>query len=135
MLSGFHVGNDKEALELLAGRKLDKEFSVINETVSCIRLDTFLQQEGITNKIDVLKIDVEKAELDVLLSLGSRLADVQCVCAEVHEPNLVRFKEILEARYGTGNVWVSDKDLPLFALDEKPAEWDASLNTYIIFAS
>lgn len=135
LLSGFHVGDsDKNELEKLAGRSLDKEFTVIEEKVQCLRLDNFLAQEGLAGKIDVLKIDVEKAELDVLLSLGDRLKDVGCVAAEVHEPNLAQFKEILEGRYGVDNCWISDKDLPKFALDEVPADWKPDLNTYIIFA-
>jgi FkbM family methyltransferase len=135
LLSGFHVGEeDKKELEALAGRSLDKEFTVVKEKVKCLRLDNFLEQEGLNSKVDVLKIDVEKSELDVLLSLGDRLKDVGCVAAEVHEHNLKEFKEILEGRYGVGNCWVSVKDLPKFALAETPNDWNSSLNTYIVFA-
>jgi ethanolamine ammonia-lyase small subunit len=76
-----------------------------------------------------LNIDVEKAELDVILSLGSRLADITCIAAEVHAPNLKQFKEILEARFG------GEKDLPCFLVGERPSEWSDSLSTYIVFAS
>jgi FkbM family methyltransferase len=135
LLSGFHVtGEDQTELEMLTGRSLDKEFTVIKETVPCVRLDNFLTQQGIAGSIDVLKIDVEKAELDVILSLGSRLADVTCVVAEVHMPNLKQFKDILEARFGEERVWVSEKDLPCFLVGERPSEWSDSLSTYIVFA-
>ena len=136
LLSGFHVSEeDKLNLEKLAGGPLDEAFTLAEETVDCVRLDSFLETEGIMGKIDLIKIDVEKSELDVLHSLGSRLADVKSIAAEVHEHTLKEFTEILEKRYGHDNVWISPKDLPTFALNgQKPSDWDDSLNTYIVFA-
>lgn len=136
LLSGFHVTEeDKQNLEQLAGKPLNEAFTPAEETVQCVRLDSLLEMEGITDKIDLIKIDVEKSELDVLKSLGSRIADVKAIAAEVHEHTLKEFSEILEKRYGHDNVWISPKDLPTFALDgKKPSTWNDSLNTYIVFA-
>lgn len=136
LLSGFHVSDeDKKNLEKLAGRTLEDEFASATETVPCLRLDSFCKKNDLNGKIDVLKIDVEKAELDVLLSLGDRLKDVQCVVAEVHQPHLDQFRAILEARFGKGSVWVSEEDLPRFALNDDPEEWPDNLSTYIVFAN
>lgn len=132
LLSGFHVETgDKTMLEQLAGKNLDKEFDGKVEKVDCIRLDTFMNIHNIST-IDVLKIDVEKAELNVLLSLGERVDDVRSVVAEVHQPNLEQFVEILNERFSS--VVVSDKDLPQFCLDNTPSSWPEALNTYIVFA-
>jgi FkbM family methyltransferase len=133
LLSGFYVDqSDKENLELLANKSLDSEFTMIEEIVDAIRLDTFMEQNQI-DKIDILKIDVEKAELNVLQSLGTRLENVKCVVAEVHEVNIEKFVEILRQQFK--NVCIGEKDLPKFCLnDEQPSEWISELNTYIVFA-
>ena len=132
LLSGFHVdGKDKEMLEQLAGKSLDVEFAGAEEEVECTRLDSFMAARGL-DKVDILKIDVEKAELDVLLSLGDRLADVGCVVAEVHQVNLERFVEVLQSRFST--VQVGEKDLPKFCLGHTPEAWPEELNTHIVFA-
>lgn len=132
LLSGFHVdGSDKAMLEQLAGKSLDTEFTGSVEEVDCTRLDSFMVANNI-DRVDVLKIDVEKAELDVLLSLGDKLADVGCVVAEVHQPNLERFVEVLNGRFST--VIVGDKDLPKFCIGHTPESWPDDLNTFIVFA-
>ena len=135
LLSGFHVSAaDKALLEELAGRSLENEFTAVQETVKCMPLSDFLEQECIRGRVDLLKIDVEKAELDVLKSLGTRLADVGSVVAEVHQENLEEFQELLESRYGKVRCWVSEKDLPKFTLGEAPKQWAEELNTFIVFA-
>lgn len=50
--------------------------------VECVRLDTFMEKEGIEN-IDVLKIDAQGHDLDVIKSLGDRISDVKQIIAEV----------------------------------------------------
>jgi FkbM family methyltransferase len=52
--------------------------------VKSMRLDTYLERNGVP-RIDLLKLDVEGAELDVLEGLGSRIADVDAIVGEVHE--------------------------------------------------
>lgn len=133
LLSGFYVDeHDKAVLEELAHRALDKEFTVIKEEVEAIRLDTFMTSRGIT-RVDILKIDAEKSELDVLHSLGAMLANVQCIIAEVHELHIKDFVAILKGRYA--DVEVSVPDLPKFCLDgTTPETWPTELNTYIVFA-
>jgi FkbM family methyltransferase len=134
LLSGLHVSEqDQRALEALAGRSLDHEFTKVTEEIQVVRLDDWMASNGI-EKVDILKIDVEKAELGALRSVGARLKDVRCVAAEVHEENLKEFVSILRQRFGD-KVEVSEKDLPKFTLrgaDVK--DWPAALNTYIIFA-
>lgn len=133
LLSGFYVdNNDKINLETLANKSLNSEFTMIEETVDAIRLDTFMEQNFV-NRIDILKIDVEKAELNVLQSIGTQLTNVKCVIAEVHEININKFVEILKCHFK--NVLVGEKDLPKFCLcDKLPTNWISELNTYIVFA-
>jgi FkbM family methyltransferase len=133
LLSGFYVdGTDKINLEKLSGKLLDEEFTMLTEDVNSIRLDTFLEDKNI-DKIDILKIDVEKAEVDVLKSLGERISDVACIVAEAHEENLEEFTSILKQHFKS--VIVSNKDLPKFCLQDKSlSTWSDDLNTYIIYA-
>jgi FkbM family methyltransferase len=48
------------------------------------RLDSYLAQQGI-GSVDLLKLDVEGAELEVLRGLGDRIVDVGVIVGEVHE--------------------------------------------------
>lgn len=50
--------------------------------VECIRLDTFMDEEGL-EEIDVLKIDAQGHDLDVIKSLGDKLRNVKQIIAEV----------------------------------------------------
>jgi hypothetical protein len=58
---------------LILIRPLDHEFTVVNEEIPTVRLDSFVKERGI-KVIDILKIDVEKSELAVLRSAGDALA-------------------------------------------------------------
>lgn len=108
LLSGFHVDKrDKELLQSLAGRSLDREFEAHEETVQFTRLDEWLRDNDIEH-IDLLKIDVEKSELDVILSLGDAACRVSAVIAEVHEANreaLSQPERCSRMEFGTQHVY------------------------------
>ena len=53
-------------------------------TVPVVSLADYMEQNGIP-KIDLLKIDVEGAEIEVLRGLGDRIADVTAMVGEIHE--------------------------------------------------
>ena len=55
-----------------------------SETVPVLRLADYLDDHGI-GKVDLLKLDIEGSELDALVGLGPRLADVAVIVGEVHE--------------------------------------------------
>lgn len=134
LLSGFYVDdNDKSALEAICGHDLNNEFTAIKENVTAVRLDKFMESRNI-NTIDILKIDVEKSELDVLYSIGDKLANINSIVAEVHENNLDNFISLLKTRFT--NVIVGDKDLPKFCIETNkvPDVWPTELNTFIVFA-
>ena len=83
--------------------------------------------------MDILKIDVEKAELSVLQSLGDRLCDVKAVVAEVHNLHMDAFTALLKTRYN--HIVVGAKEFPKFCMGGKPVEtWPEDINTFIVFA-
>jgi len=51
-------------------------------SVPIIRLDTFLNREGIQH-VDYLKVDAQGTDLDVVRSLGDRIKDVAVIMVEV----------------------------------------------------
>lgn len=61
--------------------------------VQAIRLDEWLEKRGL-EKIDVLKLNVEGAELRVLKGLGHRLKDVSVIVGELH-PEVVDTADFL----------------------------------------
>jgi FkbM family methyltransferase len=141
LLSGFHVSQeDKEMLEEISGKNLDQAFKPSVEKVESVRLDNWLKDKQI-NKIDLIKIDVEKAELDVLKSLGDYLSQgTSAIIAEVHEINKEDFMQMLKSA-GFEDVTISEPTLPIFCLTEKgklqhslSSGWNSKLNTYIVWA-
>lgn len=68
----------------------DNDHTDNNIPVLTIRLDTFMQTVAVDH-IDLLKIDVEGAELKVLRSLGERIADVSAIYFECREDTYRRF--------------------------------------------
>ena len=61
-----------------------KRFEMVEELeVDVIRLDTFMEQQGIA-AIDLLEIDAQGEDLRVVESLGARIADVKKVQIEVN---------------------------------------------------
>jgi FkbM family methyltransferase len=54
------------------------------ETVRCRTLAGYMDERGIT-EVDLLKLDVEGAELEALEGLGDRVRDVRVIVGEVHE--------------------------------------------------
>ena len=55
-----------------------------SETVRIIRLADYLDDHGLET-IDLLKIDIEGAEMDALAGCGERLRDIRHIVGEVHE--------------------------------------------------
>lgn len=54
------------------------------ETVPVLTLADYLDDNGIA-AVDLLKLDIEGSELDALIGLGDRIADVGLILGEVHE--------------------------------------------------
>ncbi|NND41633.1 MAG: FkbM family methyltransferase [Silicimonas sp.] len=54
------------------------------EIVDVLSLADYMENCGLT-RIDLLKLDIEGAELDALIGLGDRIADVSVIVGEVHE--------------------------------------------------
>jgi len=90
----------EQADELLAGR-----FEAREETVRLRRLSDVVREHGV-ERIDLLKIDVQRAELDVLRGIDAEdWPKVQQVVMEVHDDaegatrgRLAELREMLEAR-------------------------------------
>jgi FkbM family methyltransferase len=144
LLSGFHVSEaDRKELERLAGRDLSHEFLEAKEQVVCTRLDEWITAKALP-VIDLLKVDVEKAELDVLVSLGQKLSDsVRFVIAEVHEENKQAVVSLL-SQAGFADISVSEPAPPTYCLftqgspqsTKKTLEkYDPKLNTYLVWAA
>jgi FkbM family methyltransferase len=92
----------------------DVGVDAIPTTIKTVRLDTFIAQHEI-NKVDLLKIDVERHEFEVLDGMG--------VYLEQHRPNMLA--EILENEVGEKvESLVSDKDYLYFRIDDE----DGSVN-------
>jgi FkbM family methyltransferase len=148
LLSGFHVSQeDRAELERIAGRDLSHEFRGAAEEVASTRLDQWMCDAEIP-QIDLLKVDVEKAELAVLHSLGDRLKDsVRFLIAEVHEETKDEVLRLLrDARFA--EIAVSEPAVPTFCLFQtdresgkpatrpgKPEGYDQKLNTYLVWAA
>jgi len=135
LLSGFFVDkDDKTKLEELAGRDLDFEFEGQKIEAEAMRLDTYITSNKL-ERVHVLKIDVEKAELTVLKSLGECSKVVDNIVCEVHEER----KEGVLQWLSDNNfklIYLSEPSLPRYCLQKVKLEaWPASLNTYILQAS
>lgn len=135
LLSGFYVSNeDKSELEKLAHRELSQEFTGVEIEAKTISLSTYMAQHELKH-VDLLKIDVEKAELEVLQSLGSFASMVDHIVAEVHECNKDAMIEWLKD-HGFSVLMLSEPTLPRFCLqDNTVTSWPAELNTYMLQAS
>lgn len=147
LLSGFHVSQeDRAELERLAGRDLSHEFHGAAEEVASTRLDQWMRDADVP-QIDLLKVDVEKAELAVLESLGERLKDsVRFIIAEVHEETKDAVLRLLRDA-GFAEINVSEPAPPTFCLFQtdraaglpaprcKPEGYDRKLNTYLVWAA
>jgi FkbM family methyltransferase len=148
LLSGFHVSQeDRAELERLAGRDLSHEFRGAAEEVASMRLDQWMRDADVP-QIDLLKVDVEKAELAVLESLGERLKDsVRFLIAEVHEETKDAVLRLLRDA-GFAEINVSEPAPPTFCLFQtdrradnpaprpsKPEGYDRQLNTYLVWAA
>jgi len=135
LLSGFFVDQeDKRKLEDLAGKDLNFEFEEQKIEAKTMRLDTYITSNKL-QRVHILKIDVEKAELGVLKSLGECSKAVDNIVCEVHEET----KEDVLQWLSNNNFelkYISEPSLPRYCLQKVKLEtWDASLNTYILQAS
>jgi FkbM family methyltransferase len=134
LLSGFHVSStDKQMLEAMASRSLDTEFETVKEKVTCTRLDNWMLINKI-NHVHLLKIDVEKAELSVLRSLGSRISCIDAVLVEVHYETKESVLQLLTVA-GFTIVSVSDPTPPTFCLkNNQYSRFNVGLSTYMVWA-
>jgi len=62
----------------------DTTGSVRTVPVRCVRLESYMEEQAMRT-VDILKLDVEGAELDVLHGLGDRIKDIGIIVGEVHE--------------------------------------------------
>eukprot|EP01126_Amoeba_proteus_P036047 TRINITY_DN3657_c0_g1_i1.p1 TRINITY_DN3657_c0_g1~~TRINITY_DN3657_c0_g1_i1.p1 ORF type:complete len:245 (-),score=13.33 TRINITY_DN3657_c0_g1_i1:90-824(-) len=135
LLSGFYVSNDdKQQLEALAHRELSEEFKGIEVEAKTISLHTYMQQKHLEH-VHLLKVDVEKAELEVLKSLGESASRVDHIVAEVHQCNKDGMVDWLRAN-GFTLLTLTDPTLPRYCLQGQTlTSWPTDLNTYILQAS
>ena len=78
----LHKGTSEATHSIVAGAPdLD---SGAAEVVPLTTLAAHMAAQGMA-RIDLLKLDVEGAELDVLVGLGDRIADVGVIVGELHE--------------------------------------------------
>lgn len=146
LLSGFHVSDDTQtALEQGCGRSLSYEFIRSREEIPCTRLDEWMMDYRI-EKIDLLNVDVNKAEIEVLASLGTQLSHrVKFVLVRAHECTKNAVSQLLMDT-GFEFVHVSDPEVPTFCMHSPKGynntidthkrynDWNPSLNTYVIWA-
>jgi hypothetical protein len=94
--------------------------------VECVRIDTILQERNI-DKVDIIWMDLQGAELIALKSLGDILKNVSIICTETEMNPMYRdqalFKDIddylkedfdfvhgnLSTRWGTDVIYVNKK--------------------------
>ena len=86
------------------GNSILQQWGLQRKTSSCIKVRSVLLSEYISMKVDLLKLDVEGAELMILQELGDKLHWVENIVLEVHQikrifeqNNLDAIIEILEA--------------------------------------
>ena len=91
----FKVPLDDFMAGSLTERRLNDNINFIEENVKCTTLSKYLNQ-----KVDFLKIDIEGAELDVLIEAKEFLKNVNYLFCEYHHslesPNLGKIISILE---------------------------------------
>jgi hypothetical protein len=87
--------------------------------VDIVRLDTFMEQQGIST-IDILEIDAQGEDLRVVESLGSRIVDVKKVQIEVNISGVPLYR----------NSFTMDEAVGFFARHgfEKHVSWKQCLN-------
>lgn len=71
-----------------------REGNSITEKVKAVRLDEWLDENNI-QKIDILKLNVEGAELKVIRGLGKRIRDVNVIVGELH-PEFVEPDDLIK---------------------------------------
>lgn len=75
--------SDAELRRTWTARRTDIQYSGVSYDVETTRLDTFLEQQGLTTtRIDYLHVDAQGVDLDVLNSLGVYLSLVQAGVVE-----------------------------------------------------
>lgn len=85
------------------GRRLASEPGAVTSPVRCTTLDHLLRQENV-NAVDLLKIDVEGAELAILQSAVETLPRVRAVVVEVHDPRSIGPIDTIMRRAGLSPV-------------------------------
>lgn len=75
--------SDEELNKHWTPARTDIHYSGESYKVQSIRLDTFLEQEGLTDKkIDYIHVDAQGVDLDVLKSLGKYISNLQAGVVE-----------------------------------------------------
>lgn len=69
------------------GNSIIKKWGLQRKTSSLIEVDSILISQLINQPIDLLKIDIEGAEMTVLTEIGAKLNYVKQILMEVHESN------------------------------------------------
>jgi FkbM family methyltransferase len=75
--------SDEELRRTWTARRTDIQYSGVSYDVATTRLDTFLEEQGLTStRIDYLHVDAQGVDLDVLRSLGGYISLVQAGVVE-----------------------------------------------------
>ena len=98
MLSGMTDAYDARHLERIKEEVAREGGSMETIAVPCVRLDALLREHGI-EKVDLLSIDVEGAELEVLSSFDQRRLRPSVVCIENNYRDRAIWKAMKRAGY------------------------------------
>ena len=75
--------SDAELIKTWSDKRTDIQFSGISYDVETIRLDTFIEEYGLQNRIiDFIHIDAQGVDLDCLKSLGKYISNVKAGVVE-----------------------------------------------------
>jgi FkbM family methyltransferase len=126
LLSGFFV-DDKDMclLEEITELSLQKSFEKKVVEVPTRRLDSYIEHNKSTiKKIDILKIDVEKSELEVLNSLNNmnNLSMIQYIICEIHYENYQEVK-LWMIKNGFQEIYNSDVSIPKYLLKNEDVKF------------